>query len=289
MGKRNGRRVISFVSYNPFTDQRIDPISSADLYKYKELPGCIHDAVRRAKRLVVTESLEGLRDLAARIDFYSKHHVSQVFLDSIDKYVSADESDELMHYLEYGDHNVPVEEFPQLFGCLALSLTGELVNTLWPSDEYLAKTTRETLIMKEINPSYDPIFSIREYAEHLAVEAVRAVGFGEKYKAVVKTTIDVDSKYKEKAKRIASKAGRKKNEPTEKLKRGFLVFWLGLRRKNDRRSDKQAARDFLNLLGDRKGVVEKTLTDNLSKYRRENGLENHPKYGANGKRSGASA
>ncbi|MGS2718748.1 hypothetical protein ACVBE9_11275 [Eionea flava] len=124
-----GRRAISLISYNPFTDQRIDPIDTDDIYKNKGIPGYIHDAVRRAKDLVGDISLEVLKEYVLKVDKYLR--LGAPFQATIDRlnnssrnYCSANQSDELRDVLEYADHDEPEVNKPILFGVLTLSLAG---------------------------------------------------------------------------------------------------------------------------------------------------------------------
>lgn len=179
-----GRRSISFTSYDPYNDSRIDPRDSRDLYRFPELPDTIHDTVRRAKILVGVTTLDELKDRAEKIETYCKYgkmESAKSLFASNYNYMRAGESRDLMNYLKFCDHEIPVDEHPRLLGILAMSLAGEIVNALWPSGEYLGleKVAREIAWVKSINPDYDPINSPKGYVMDLANEALIAVGHGE--------------------------------------------------------------------------------------------------------------
>ena len=127
-----GRRAISLITYNPYEDQRIDPKSSADIFTCPELPSHIHDAVARAKKLVGNMGLKQLKDIAKQLDVMAAASIYCINeLDNTEKdYVPADESDNLKAYLKYADHDYPDSDWPMLFGVLAFSLAGEIVNAL---------------------------------------------------------------------------------------------------------------------------------------------------------------
>jgi len=213
-----GRRSISFISYDPYTDQRIDPASSDDLYKYSELPHCIHDAVFRAKKLTDNLPVERLREEAILLDHYLLNSSVPGVKDleySGRNYGAADESDQLKSYLRYAEHDIPGEKYAVLFGVLALSLAGELVNTLWPSEAYLEKIGPVSDFYKSLIPDYENTQAEQDktLVFDLAVEAVRAVGFGEGM---------LYEKLRETNARNAKKAHNKKGEIFRKFKEWAL-------------------------------------------------------------------
>lgn len=183
-----GRRAISFISYDPYKDQRIDPASSKDLFKNQELPSCIHDAVSRAKKLVKLMPTSDLSKIAANLDrMVSCHHYAFEQLNNSTKnYSQSDESDNLEAFLIHANHDYPAQEWPIIFGALTLSLAGEIINTLWPTPEYIEEIGYYRTILDSADPNYDPYEvtpKLVDHANNFAVEAVRAVARGEFYSA----------------------------------------------------------------------------------------------------------
>lgn len=177
-----GRRAISLISYNPYTDQRIDPLDADDIYKNKDIPSYIHDAVRRAKDLVGDISIEILNKHVLKVNKYLI--LGAPFQAAIDRlndssrnYCSSNQSDELRDFLEYADHDESEFNKPILFGVLTLSLAGEMINILYPSDEYKKEVGGELELLKDSYLGSDEYK--REVVMDLAVEAVRSAGIGE--------------------------------------------------------------------------------------------------------------
>ena len=261
-----GRRAISLITYDPYEDRRIDPKSSANIFSCPELPGHIHDAVARAKKLIGYMELEQLKAITKQLDsMVNGHYYRLKELESSDKdYVPADESDNLRAYLKYADHNYPDRDWPVLFGALALSLAGEIVNTLWPSKEYIAAIGGEVSLIQSVNPDYSPAElteASRRHVQEFAVEAVRAVGFGEGFK--------VAFEFKHEAKSRASRAAKLRHQVTDTVKDEFIAYWLQLERDGVIKSKNQAAKDFRNslpVLPNGRKISEQTLIRALRKH-----------------------
>ncbi|MBN7798436.1 hypothetical protein, partial [Parahaliea mediterranea] len=85
----------------------------------------------------------------------------------------------LKAYLTYAEHDHPMEEWPALLGVLTLSLSGEIINLLWPSEAYLEwlKPTNPELGVIPETPMTDEDRASR--VRGLAALAVRASSFGE--------------------------------------------------------------------------------------------------------------
>lgn len=178
-----GRHAIAFISYDPYSDQRIAPQNHRDLLPHKELPPYIHDAVFRAKDLVGHLSHEELMDLAAKIDRYILGASGVAFFQgsqSERNYRPANESDRLLSFLMHGKHQEPTEDWAKLFGGLTLCLAGEIINTLWPSNEYLHEVEGELNFIAQCES--DGLKRNFDHSQHvldLTFEAVKAVGLGE--------------------------------------------------------------------------------------------------------------
>ncbi len=131
----------SFISYDPFKDQRIDPSSSDGLFIHEEVRGALHDAVARAKELIGPVETKELNERALLVaqmvrDGAIHHALDDEKEDGQRDYKLGGEPDYLKAYLTHVDHDQPFEQWPALFGVLTLSLAGELINLLWPSDAY---------------------------------------------------------------------------------------------------------------------------------------------------------
>jgi len=270
-----GRRSISFISYNPYIDQKIDPISSDDLFKYPGLPHCIHDAVFRAKKLATNMPIEQLREQARLIDGYLLNS-SVPGIKDLEKsgrdYGSADESDQLKSYLNHAEHDIPNEQYSVLFGVLALSLAGEIVNTLWPSENYLQEIGPVSSIYKSLIPNYEKNQATEDKSlvAELAIEAVRAVGFGEGvlYEKLRATNA-----------RNARKAHDKKGEIFQK----FNEWALALEAHHPFSYPIQAARYFIDSILHKENLelyracsetTPRTMCEKLAQHCKTNGLEN---------------
>lgn len=182
------RRSISFISYDPYTDQRIDPMRGSDLHKHPEIPSCIHDAVSKAKYLVGNRPHKELLEYAFGLDVIAQD--SSFLLRQKSRfqgerdYSSADETDKLLAFIEQNEDSYSLEEWPVLFGVLALSFAGEIINTVWPSEAYLAATLAEKQYIDAIRrdtgkpPNSAPPPYSKDLLWNFAVESVRAVGVG---------------------------------------------------------------------------------------------------------------
>lgn len=182
---RFGKRAISFADYNPFQDGRIDPPSAEDLYRASpDLPHCIHDAIYRAKNLVGHTDLEKIKEQARYLDQeilrYGTVH-ENVLKQRKKTYVSADEADVLMSFLKHGDHTLEPSSWASLFGVLALMCAAEIADRLWPTPASATEHAETLDRLKSLNPSYETD-EPHEFILECAVEAVRAVGFGEAIK-----------------------------------------------------------------------------------------------------------
>jgi hypothetical protein len=178
------RQALAFISYNPYVDQRIDPLKAEDLYKYKDIPSCIHNAVRCAKELVNDMPIEKLKETSLKIDGYLLSGAPfSVGLSKIQNsnrdYCPTSQSDELKDFLEYGDHDEPDDNKSILFGVLALCLAGEIINILYPSKEYISIVGDELEVLKGSQLSSDEYK--QKFVMDLAIEAVRSTGLGEGY------------------------------------------------------------------------------------------------------------
>lgn len=215
-----GRRAISFISYNPFEDTRIDPKLSQDMYRYPELPTYIHDSVRRAKRLVSGMSYEDLVQKSKELDrmVTQSFYLSNELSDSPGSYTSADESDCLRAFLHHAPHNLPQETWHLYFGVLALSLAGEIVNTIWPSKEYLEEVGPELSLTQGLRPtertSEEILASKKHQALDFAVESIRAVGFGEGLQIAFEI------------KKEKIQAAKKRREPEDKIKKAYISWYF---------------------------------------------------------------
>tara|TARA_R100000687_G_C6451311_1_gene165453 strand:- start:2062 stop:2952 length:891 start_codon:yes stop_codon:yes gene_type:complete len=183
-----GRRRLAFIDYNPFEDKRISPKSLSDRSSLPEIPEPIHDAVRRAKAISghLEQSLlfeiAGILDTAYRDKTSLIASKSKEFEQSPYDHIPANESDHLEAFLCKSGDMIPGEERALYFCVLTYSLAGEVLNTLYPSDEYIRYTADEIDFLRMHRPDYDPrqiTESNRQTALSLTVEALRAVARAE--------------------------------------------------------------------------------------------------------------
>lgn len=156
-----------FITYNPFTDQRIGTLHGCDQTEDGEnhIPDYLHSAVIRAKNLIGHNSIEKLRKDAVIVekmvreaillrgfgsesiaDKIGPHHGSTAFLMIYYKAVGNGGSFtfDLSPWGRNGelykinlDENLTPERWSTLFGVLALYAAGDLINSISPSPEYL--------------------------------------------------------------------------------------------------------------------------------------------------------
>jgi hypothetical protein len=174
------RQALAFISYDPYTDQRIDPVNASDIYKFTEIPICLHDAVRRAKHLVNKMPINDLKKCAQMVEGYismgSSYQVNELNV-SGRSYCSSSMSDDLRAFLQYADHDESVANKPILFGVLTLCLAGEIINTLYPSNKHNQQRNDKSKVFKGLYVASDEYRT--EIVMELAIEAVRSSGFGE--------------------------------------------------------------------------------------------------------------
>tara|TARA_R110002110_G_scaffold14698_1_gene67581 strand:- start:3891 stop:4745 length:855 start_codon:yes stop_codon:yes gene_type:complete len=237
------RHQLAFVSYDPFTDQRIDPLDGSDLHKRPELPRCAHDAVARAKKLVNKLSSADIRsqagELAALLEQGQFCIGRKLEQQNERNYVFSDEPDLLSAYLTNADHDIPPERWPELFGILTLSLAGELVNLLWPSDAYLNLCPPQL----ESAPGHIDLNESSETVEKrvlaIAIEALRSSGFGEGFQAAL---FELESKRKNRER------GKKSHKGKEPLFDAYIKWATDLGKDHPYRYQSHAEEDFINSL-----------------------------------------
>lgn len=232
----------AFDNYDPFTDQRIDPASSHDLYQHPHLPDRIHSAVLRAKRLTGHLSVGELKELALQLDRFCAHGTH----DGIEEmrqlgrdYAPAGESDNLLAYLKGHRDEIPVEEWPKYFGALALTMAGCIVNLLWhqePRDDppaWLANVLEDT-------PSLQPQNAIPRHANEYAFEAVNIIGYAEGFRAQL---------YEQRHRAGSAEGGKKSNAAWEPAKEAYWLWAMILLPPNHGyKTQREAERAFLAYL-----------------------------------------
>lgn len=172
----------AFAEYDPFTDQRVDSDKADDLYRYPTLPTCLHDAVARAKRLTGHMDRETLTSLALCVDRWARDggipnsEKLEIAESQGRDYVISSEVDCLHAWLESHPDAPPLEEWPALFGVLALRLAGSILAELWAAGAP-QKANEGPYDAPQAQPS--------RLHQEAAIEAVRAVGVGEGLKAAV--------------------------------------------------------------------------------------------------------
>ena len=134
-----GRRQLAFINYDPINERTLDPENSIDRRTYPEIPEHLFYTVRRAKKIAGKLSSRQLMAIAADLDvIYRKSHValSVQFEQQKYNYISAGLANQLKAYLAAGSHNISRSQWSIYFSVLALSLAGEVLNTLYPSQQY---------------------------------------------------------------------------------------------------------------------------------------------------------
>jgi hypothetical protein len=237
------RHQLAFASYDPFTDDRIDPTDAERIFAYTELPTCVHDAVARAKRLVDKLDRDALTQRAGELTQMLGDglvYTATALKDNTERdYAPAQESDCLKAYLEYATHSHLPEQWPSLFGLLALSLAGEITNTLWPSEPFLSHRVSRTGVHTDLIEVTESEEIQRQRVLDAAIEAVRTVGFGEGFKAALH---ELETKRKN---RIRAKTTHKEKEP---IFTRYIDWVLALGSTHTYRYQSHAEQDFLKEL-----------------------------------------
>ncbi|MEM1402360.1 MAG: hypothetical protein AAGG55_03420 [Pseudomonadota bacterium] len=211
----------AFEHYDPFTDQRIDPKLHKDLDQHPDLPGRIHDAVSRAKRITGPLAINELQELAKTLDNWIEnagiHQVKKLKASNRD-YVWGGYSDRLITYLEANSDAVPVERWPYYLGGLALTMAGCIVNALWHDDS--VETAGDVMLeyWRE-HPSQHPAEKNPGYALDYAFEAVNVVGYAEGLSSRV---------FIERHKDGSAKGGKRSNQAQEPAKEAYVAFLKSL-------------------------------------------------------------
>lgn len=234
------RHQLSFISYDPFADERIDPTNADNLFRHPELPDCIHDAVVRAKKLIgplssdeLTQQAGALTKMLGDGQVYTAHSLDA---EPGRDYIPAHEPDCLTAYLHYVQHEIPAERRAALFGLLALSLAGEIANTLWPSDTFIAYMSPNASPPKDDFCDTQQDKAMQERVSDLAIEAVRAIGFGEEFQAAL---------HELETKRKNSERAKKTHKGKEPLFAAYIEWALALGNNHPYRYQSHAEADFL--------------------------------------------
>lgn len=263
------RHQLAFVSYAPFTDTRIDPSDADSLFKHAELPTCLHDAVARAKKLMGTmdghELTKRAGDLTQMLGDGQIYTANTITDDAERDYALAQESDCLKAYLEQATHSLPHEQWPSLFGLLALSLAGEIANALWPSEIFLRhETTASSQTMDKLDYDESDETQRRRLLD-AAIEAVRAVGFGEGFSAALH---EIETKRKNR--------NRAKNThiAKEPIFTAYIDWALALGASHPYRYQSHAEEDFLKELEQSQPELHRFVAATTPETMRER-LQNH--------------
>jgi len=193
---RTGWTTRAFFSYDPYEDQRIDPLDG-DHNCYPEVPFYLHSAVHRAKKLVNYTPIDDLLleiSLVNRIVDMAAFYYEIREKDANGGILYSGRAGALKDYLlasnryskitfSYQEDSfslsdaIPIEKWPRMFGVLALSLAGDIVNELWPTKEYLSLSPK---LDNEPNDWPEPtILEQERFIQDYGTDAVQAVGFGE--------------------------------------------------------------------------------------------------------------
>jgi hypothetical protein len=257
------RSALTFISYDPFKDERIDPSNVNYILTDKELPRCIHNAVARAKKLTGKMSVNELTMELIGIRKYIKKG-SNCRKDDLKNsggrgWVSSTDSDNLQAFFIHSDHDIDPTLWPKLLGIHALSRAGEIVNILWPSKKYADSLTPNELANNELLKGSYTLNGIFD----LAIDAVTAVGFAEGVKALSN---------RNKNKRNATKTHQRK----EPIFNGYIKWALDLPKDHSYRFQSHAEDAFLAILKQSSPEDRKHATENTKRKMREK-LKTHCK------------
>lgn len=223
---------LAFISYDPFKDQRIDPKNHTGIYGHPDLPGRIHDAVRRAKHILGEVGGDELKEMAAQLDKWRlAFHVLSRNLEKMEAagrdYTHAGDSDILVAYLEHHRDDIPVEEWPRYMSVFVLAMAGCIVNLLWPDE----KVPNE---LKNLSPE-----AIRTEVMDHAFEAVNAIGIAQGFQL---------SLYEIRSRAARAKGGAQSNREKGRAFRRFAE-WVVLPQNNQRfKSLAEAIRSYKFML-----------------------------------------
>jgi len=201
----------AFISYDPYTDTRIDPPDGKG-GSDDRVPFFLHSAVRRAKVLVdhaplskIISDVELIEHITITVGvfLYEKRKKTDdgkllysgaagVLKDYLaiaskgpipfSRSKLLDFSDDGIAYIGVSKKNIPIERWPYLFGVLALSIAGKIVNELWPTEELSAVPPRFDNGNVGCSPDCPDYLTDRDKELSLycdTADALQAVGFGE--------------------------------------------------------------------------------------------------------------
>jgi len=295
---RAGWTTKAFFSYDPYEDQRIDPLDG-DRERYPEVPFYLHSAINRAKKLV---NYTPINDLLQEISLVNRIADMAAFYyeirerDANGKILYSGRSGALKDYLLASNHYskmtfsyqedsfslsdaIPIEKWPRMFGVLALSLAGDIVNELWPTEEYLSLSPRFDNGINDFPgpiivgvPDNSPVPAILEqerFIQDCGTDAVQAVGFGE--------GMLFESQYRKEK----QNAAKKPSKVHQRLYEAFNTWALGVSLNHGFRTTEDAVNlgfmqhlreqdggsDLLKTIGD---TTHRRLKKNLEKHCREN-------------------
>ncbi len=261
---------LAFISYNPFTDQRIGP-DDRQIYDDQKVPFYIHGAVARAKIILAKTSFEELQDYLKTV--IKMLNIAQVLrvnasVDELVKgidvfgdtgglsiYYKATKSKTKFYSIHlFEDDKKPIEIkirkdisldlWPKLYATLALALAGEIVNVLWPSEEYLsaveenlqAQGHTSKIIYDDEDPAKDPIARVR-LLEGYAADALQAVSLAEGMLLAAEYTNE------------KKKAVNARHDKSRKIKDEFVEHYLALNQ-TLKNGGKIETKEFCNDKGD---------------------------------------
>lgn len=202
----------AFISYDPYTDTRIDTQNEKG-DSDDRVPFFLHNAVRRAKVLVgyapiseIISDVEFVRSITIDLGIFIRElrpvtkdgkmlHCAGAGL--LKDYLMATSGGPILishseewkslygvkdFYLGRNRAKIAIERWPYFFGVLALTIAGEIVNELWPTDEFLSVPPRYDNGNVGCGPDSPDYLTDREeelLLHHYAADALQAVGFGE--------------------------------------------------------------------------------------------------------------
>ena len=177
--------LIAFKYYDPFTDTKLCPSESDELYDIPGVPADFFDTVRRCKLLIrdlklkdMINELKNLRGECERGLHLISKNPSPLYADT--DYQPAGASDTLFHLFEFGDSDYSLVERSQRFGLLAAALIGTIYNQEWPGpDEVKRRKEYQGMLSRMGIGEYQ--YPVQTYYIDLMFDAIKAVMYGEQF------------------------------------------------------------------------------------------------------------
>lgn len=204
---------IAFQYYDPFTDVKLCPTNSNDVYSHPNIPASFYDTVRRTNNLVKHLSINDLNESLATVEEYIARgllagirHPSPLYNET--DYQPADGADTLFSFFEHEEHKESLERKSELFGILAAANNGTIYNQLWPGEEIRETKKKQEQLNNSIGAAAPAIYSFDLI--DLMFDSTKAVLFGELF--ALRAHYGKDKSISEKNSLNAKQSKKAKNE-----------------------------------------------------------------------------